>query len=208
MTSPYSTNLLQQPVEPARRFEGPAPQPPSHTRSVTHVVAQPQPMYLPAPVQAVHAAAPQRGGGVAALALALVVILLGAVALVGAYYATTQAAPSTREAAVVQNIAARDGFRAGRDRGIDVGRQQALENTSTTTALRAATARQAAYAAAFRRGERAGRNSYRAPRFVGGGGYRAPRYGGFRTGGDVSVALGQAQNIANLTGAPVDVEIY
>lgn len=203
MSSPYATSLLQQPVS------HPAPQAPVHHRHVTHVVAQPQPMYAPAAAPQQAPAAPRQGGSaVAALALALVVLLLGAVALVGAYYATTQASPSAREAAVVTNVAARHGFRDGRESGIVAGRTDALDFASTTAAMRATIARQQAYNAAYQRGMRAGRK-WRAPRYAGGygGGYRAPRIGGYG-GYEVAAAVGQAQNLANITGAPVDVEIY
>jgi hypothetical protein len=204
VTSPYSTSLLQQPATAAA---GPAPQVPAHTRHVTHVVAQPQPMYVPVAAPAPAPAAP-RGGGITAVALALVVILVGAIALIGAYYATTQASPTAREAAVVQNTVARDAFRDGRSRGIAQGRGDAMSFSSTTSAMRASIARQNAYNSAYNRGFKAGKNSYHAPRYSGGGyGYRGPRFGGFG-GYEVAGALGQAQNMANLTGAPVDVEIY
>lgn len=209
VTSPYSSSLLQQPVDAPPRAPHPAPQPSAHTRSVAHVVAAP-PMYAPVQPAPAYVTVPARGGSVVtSLLLALVVLLVGAVAFVGARHATLQAAPSGREAAFTQSLAQRDGFRAGRARGIDLGRDQALQNASMTTALRAATARQRAYDAAYRRGERAGRNSYRAPRYTGyrGGGYRAPRYGGYGNA-QVAAALGQAQQLANITGAPVDVEVY
>lgn len=209
MTSPHASTLLNEPVDTA------APRAPQHTRSVTHVVAQPQPVFAQpqfAPQPQYVQVAPNRAGGagraVTSLLLALIVILVGIVALVGAYYATKQAAPSSREAGLTQGVAMREGFRAGQQRGIVTGRSRALENTSTTSALRVTAARQQAYAAAFKRGERAGRASYRAPRYTGSAGYRsAPRYSGVRNA-DVIGAFGQAQALANATGAPVDVEIY
>lgn len=204
MTSPYSSSLLQQPVEDAPR----APRPtnaPMHTRSVTQVVAASQPVHAPMQPQVVFAAPTQRSGALTALVLGLLVVLVGAIALVGGYYATRQASPSLQEQAMTNDLAARDGFRAGRDRGMQAGHDQALANTDSTTALRASIARQRAYDAAYRRGERAGRSSYHAPRS--GSGYRGRSYGGFRNA-DVTAAFGQAQGLANLTGAPVDVEIY
>lgn len=210
MTSPYATSLLNEPAQTtAPRPGAPAA---AHARSVTHVVAQPQPMMMPAPQQpqVVYAQPSGRGGAsaVTSLLLAIVVVLVGAVALIGAYFATQQSAPTQREASLTQGAAMRQGFRAGQERGVVVGRDQALQNASTTTALRTAAAREQAYAAAFRRGERAGRNSYRAPRYTGGGsGYRAPRYTGVRNA-DVYSAFGTAQALANATGAAVDVEIY
>lgn len=213
MTSPYSSSLLNQPVEEAPRApRPPAPRAEVQERLVTHVVApQVQPYYAApmAPQQSVYAQAP-RESAVGGLLLGLIVILVGAVALVGSYYAARESAPSADEAVISRSIALREAYRAGTGRGVDAGRAQALENASTTTALRTSAAREQAYAAAFRRGERAGRSSYRPTSWRGyGGGYRAPRYGGsgFRNA-DVYAAVGQAQNIANLTGAPVDVEIY
>lgn len=207
MTSPYSSSLLQEPA-PAAAAAGPSPYAPVHHRHVTHVVAQPQPVYMPVAQPQPVAPAHTRGGGLSSVALALVVVLVGVVALVAGYYATTQASPTAREAAVVQNTVARDAFRNGRTRGISAGRSDALSLSSTTTAMRASIARQAAYDKAYARGMKAGRRSYRAPRYTGGyRGYRAPRFGGYG-GYAVAGALGQAQNIANLTGAPVDVEIY
>jgi hypothetical protein len=209
VTSPHTPTLLNEPVDAS------APRAPQHTRSVTHVVAQPQ-VYAPQPQayapQPQYVQAPQHaaGGGsvVGSLLLGLIVILVGAVALVGGYYITKQAAPSNREAQLTQGIAMREGFRAGRQRGIVAGHSQAVENASTTSALRIAAARQQAYATAFKRGERAGRKSYTAPRSTSyRGGYSAPRYSGARNA-DVIGAFGQAQALANATGAAVDVEIY
>ncbi|MCW2926757.1 MAG: hypothetical protein JWM86_725 [Thermoleophilia bacterium] len=208
MTSPYATTLLQETVEPARRHA-----PVEHQRSVTHVVAPQQmaaPMMQQPQPQVVYVTAPAaRGGAMAALVLGLIVILLGAAALVGGYLVTRSSSPTADEAALVSGVASREAYLAGRDRAIDAGRQQALENAGSTTALRAAIARNEAYAKAFARGEKAGRSSYRRPTYSGYSGYRSPRYssGGFG-GYQVAQAFGQAQNLANITGAPVDVEIY
>ena len=204
MSSPYSTNLLQQSVDTT---EAPA-RPVQHTTHVTRVMAAPQPMPVAPPQpQVVYAVPARRGNAVTALALGLVVILLGAVALVGAYYAARNASPSATEASLTQGIAMREGFRAGRDRGVQTGLEQAVGNASEISRLRIAAAREQAYAAAFRRGERAGRR-YTRPSYSYGGsrGYRAPRYS--YSGGDVVAAFGQAQNLANMTGAPVDIEVY
>ncbi len=204
MTSPYSTNLLQQSVDTT---EHAAPRPVQHSTHVTRVVAAPQPApYAPQP-QVVYAPPVRGGGATTAFMLGLVVLLVGAVALIGTYYATKNASPSFGEASLTQGIAMREGFRAGRDRGMQAGLEQAVANASTTSRLRIAAAREQAFNAAYRRGARAG-SKYRAPRSTGyRGGYRAPRYGGY-SGGDVVAAFGQAQNLANMTGAPVDVEIY
>jgi hypothetical protein len=204
VTSPFSSSLLNQPVEDAPR----TPRAPIHTRSVTHVVAAPpqQQYYAPAAPQPVYVQAP-RGGGLSAVALALVVILVGAVALVGGYYATRQASPSTYEAQLARGTAMRSAFQAGQQRGIANGRTDALANAESTIALRVAAARQDAYDRAYRNGMNKGRSSYHAPRYSGYRGYRGYRGNGF---GNLQVAsaFGQAQGLANLTGAPVDVEIY
>ena len=204
VSSPYATSLLNETVE---RRDPQAPPSPQHTRSVTRVVQQPAPMMVAPQPQVVYAQPAGRSGSsaVTSILLALVVVLVGAVALVGAYYATTQAAPTAREANLLQGTAMRQGYRAGQERGIVAGRDQALQNASTTTALRTAAAREKAYADAYRRGERAGRNSYRAPRYTGGG-YRAPRLSYGNAG--LYSAFGTAQALANATGAAVDVEIY
>jgi len=202
VTSPFSSNLLQQPVDTARSH--PAPQP---TRSVTRVVAAPapQPVYAPQPT---YVAVPVRSGSaVTTIALVLLVLVVGAIAAVGGYVATKQAAPSAHEANVVTGLSMREGFRAGRERGIAAGRDNATETAATTTALRAAAVRQRAYDAAFARGEKAGRASYHRPVYSGGSGYRGPRVRS-SFGGAVSSAISQAQSLANLTGAPVDVEVY
>lgn len=207
MTTLHSTTLLNEPATTA-------PRAPHHVRSVTHVAPQPMPvqtpMYAQQP-QVVHAAPGGSGAGsaVSALVLGLVIVLLGAIALVGAWAAARQSAPTAREAALTQGLAQRDAFRAGRERGVVAGREQSIENAGTATALRVAAAREQAYNAAFRRGERAGRSSYRAPRYTGGGGYyRAPRYRGGGGNAGVYQAFGAAQALANSTGAAVDVEIY
>lgn len=220
MTSPYSSSLLQQPAPDVQ--EQPThsmPRPAAHTRSVTQVVAQPPmapaPVYAPqAPVYAQPAptyVTSTGGGGFAAgmstLMLGILVVLVGAVAMLAAYWATEQASPTAAEAAVMTNLASQEGYLNGRARGIELGRTDGNAAASTAAQLRASIARQRAWDAAFKRGVTAGTNSYRAPRSYGYSGYSGPRYssGGF---GETFAALGQAQSIANATGAPVDVEIY
>ena len=205
MTSHPSSTLLQESVS----TDAPRSTQASPSRLVTRVVAQPQPpvAWQPAP-QPVYVAARPAGIGIAGVALALVVLLVGLVALGAGYLVTRESSPSDAEASIVSSVAVRNGFDAGRARGLQAGRADAVELSSTTAALRAADARQQAWNAAYRRGERAGRSSYR-PRSY--GGYRGRGFSGYRYSsgyGQVASALGQAQNIANLTGAPVDVEVY
>ncbi|MCW2956119.1 MAG: hypothetical protein JWO69_988 [Thermoleophilia bacterium] len=214
MTSPYASNLLQQP-RPAETDAAPMPRPgqaPLHTRSVTHVQHQPQPVqYVQyAPQQPVYVSEPQSGrsgSAVSSLLLGLVVLLVGAASLVAAYYGTRQASPSVEEANLQTSIAAQSAYFQGRQRAIDAGRIEAVQASSTAGALRASIASSAAYDKAFQRGLAAGQKSYRAPAPYRGGGYRAPRtsFGGI---GEVAGAFGIAQGLANSTGAPVDVEIY
>ncbi len=200
MTSLHTTNLLNEPAAPT------APVAPQHVRSVTRVVQQP--VMMPQQPQVVYAGpAKQSGSTVSAILLALIVILVGAVALIGTYYITKQASPSAREAAVTRGLAMRDGFRAGQQRGVVDGRAQALDGTEATIALRTAAARQQAYAAAYQRGLRAGRNSYHPRTYYGGyRGYRGTSYSYPNAG--LYSALGTAQQLADATNSAVDVEIY
>lgn len=202
MTSPHTSTLLNESVDAA------APRAPQHVRSVTHVVPQQVPVmaypqqFAPAP------AAPRGGSGaVSTLVMALLVVLVGIVALVGAWYLARESAPTSREAGLTQGMAMRQSFQNGRERGVVDGRSQALQGADTIAALRVAQAREQAYAAAYRRGLRAGRSSYRAPRYSGGTGYRAPRISSVGSG-ELYSAFGSAQALANATGAPVDIEVY
>ncbi|MCW2925264.1 MAG: hypothetical protein JWM98_2668 [Thermoleophilia bacterium] len=217
MTSPLSSTLLQQPVESHPRPRRPLPM---HGSSITHVVAEPQPTYAPQPayapqpqvsyVQAAPSGPGRATSAISTVLLAVLVLLVGIVALAGGYFAAKAAAPSSDEAAVTRSLAAQQGYAAGRDSGYANGHGDALVNAESTAALRASVARSRVYNAAYKRGFAAG-SKYRAParRSYGGGGYRAPSYRGFGNSGyAVSSALGQAQNLANITGAPVDVEIY
>lgn len=207
MTSPYSSNLLQQPVEGRERPA--APRPFAASRSVTQVVAAPQ-APVPMPQQPMYVAAPASPSGsrLTPVLLALLVILIGAVSLVAGYYATTQAAPSAAERALDEQLSAEAGFRSARASGLEQGRTDALAASDATGRLRAATVAQAAYQRAFARGRSAGLRAYQRPSY--GGGYRAssgPRIS-FPRGGEIVSAFGTAQRLANATGAPVDVEIY
>lgn len=201
MTSPSSTNLLNRTAENEVKYP---------TRSVTQVISQPMPAFAqPQPIAYVAAQQPRRSSNVITpLLLALIVVLVGAVALVGAWYAARQSSPTVNEAGITRSIAMRQGFQAGRERGVIAGREQALQGSLTTTALRVANAREQAFSRAFQRGEKAGRQSYRAPRYRGGYGYRSPyRY---RRSGNAGLyaAFGSAQALANATGAAVDLEVY
>ncbi|MCZ4496812.1 MAG: hypothetical protein JWM25_1395 [Thermoleophilia bacterium] len=214
MNSPYASNLLQQPAP-----TGPATPrmpAPSHTRSVTHVQA-PQPVYAPiqqpayAPQPVYVTDAPSGGGpgrAISSLVLGLVVILVGVVALIGGYYATKQASPSIDESNLTLRTAAESAYVQNRQRGIEAGRIDAAGASATAGQLRASIARTNAFDTAFQRGVRDGMKSYRAPRASYGGGYRSPSYSSSGGIGQVASAFGIAQNLANSTGAPVDLEIY
>lgn len=213
MTSPYSSNLLQQPA--TRRDPQPVPRPLAGSGGVTRVVAAPQaptpmqvpqqqsqPVWLPQPQEA------PAGSRLVPLLLAVIVVLVGAAALVAGYYATTQAAPSDAEQVLEEQLAAQAGFRDARSSAVDQGRTDVLENADTTSRLRASAAAQAAYDRAFARGRAAGQKAYRRPSSGGyRAGYSAPRIAS-PSRSDVVGAFGTAQALANSTGAPVDVEIY
>ena len=227
MTSPYSSNLLQKSSfdeDAPRSGASTMPRPQVHTRSTTHVVhapqPQPQPMYAQQPQQQpMYAPQPRyvetsRGGsgiatGIGMIVLALIIVLVGAIALVGGYYATRQASPTAGEANAQTSLAMREGYAQGRMRGLGQGRVDGAAAAGTNARLSAATARQKAWDAAYQKGLRAGERGYRAPRNTGyrGGSYRAPNYSYPRMS-ETAAALGAAQNLANISGAPVDVQVF
>jgi hypothetical protein len=216
VSSPYSSNLLQQSSHDADTRQSSYQQPPQHVRSVTHVVAQPQqPAYAPVPYapQPVYAAPRQRGGAVSSVAsvlvLGLIVILVGVIALVGGYYAMRSFAPTAAEAAAETNIANQSGYQAGRDNGLAQGRHDGAAAAGSSAQLKAALAKQKAYDAAYQRGMSAGLKSYRRPRSYAPyrSSYRGPSLSYARPSA-VTQALGSAQAIANATGAPVDVQVF
>ncbi|MBC7461744.1 MAG: hypothetical protein H7287_10320 [Thermoleophilia bacterium] len=222
MTSPYSSNLLQHPDDTVaadeRTTEYPyapqlqQPQPQQQQQQVVRYAPQVAPVQYAPPLQQpiyVQAAPAKRAGGaVSGLALALIVILVGAVALIGGYFATKTASPSALEANTMVGMASDTAFIQGRDRGTSAGREAAAQVGETRARLTAALARENAFNEAYRRGMNAGN---RLPRYSGyRGGYSGYRGRGIRYSGpsQVQSALGYAQNLANTTGAPVDVEIY
>ncbi|MCW2972248.1 MAG: hypothetical protein JWN72_521 [Thermoleophilia bacterium] len=162
---------------------------------------QPQPIYVQA------APAKRAGGAVTGLALALVVILVGAVALIGGYFATKSSSPSALEANTTVGVASDTAFIQGRDRGTAAGREAAAQVGETRARLTAALARENAFNKAYTQGMNAGN---KLPRSTGYRGYSGYRGNGIRYSGptEVQSAIGYAQNLANVTGAPVDVEIY
>jgi hypothetical protein len=201
----------EQHAQPRTAPQQPQPmpsQPQPMQREVVRYVQQQAPVqYAPQPVY-VNAPAPkQRGSFGTALVLGLVVILLGVVALVGGYYATKQASPSEFEAATQVGLASDFGFQQGRLRGVQTGREAAMELGATTSRLSASLARQKAFEQAYANGLKAGNV---VPRSYGRSytrGYGGPRISYPRIS-ETTQALGFAQNLANQTGAPVDVEIY
>jgi hypothetical protein len=148
-----------------------------------------------------------RPSRISALMLGLVVVLLGVVAFLGGYYATQNAAPSAEEVAVARSIALRDGFSAGRNRGLNVGQEAGFTRTMTTAKLNAAAAQQRAWDKGYAQGLRAGERSYRRTSYSGYRGGSGIRYS-YPNAGETWGAIGQAQSLADATGAPVDVEIY
>lgn len=189
---------------------------PVHVQHPAHTHAfAPVPMAYPAPQQQfqpmyVDGSGSGRGSAATPALLALVVVLVGVVALAGGYLATRQAAPRSEEATATVGIAASQGFTSGRTGGRAQGYADGTAAVSTAGRLSAAAARSAAYDKAYQRGLRAGERSYRrpssGPRYT--GGYRGPSLSFPTGGGEVSSALGAAQNLANITGSPVDVDIF
>lgn len=209
MTSPYSTTLLQQTVEepaPGERADG--AQVDAQPRSVTHVVGAPVAPVAPQPVYVVPAR--PAAATVNATVLALIVLIVGVVALVGTFLAVRYVGPTPQEQVMSQQIALRDGYRAGRERGIDAGRAQALEQSATSDALRASIARERAYASAYQRGLRQGRSSYRPARSYGwgGSGYGIDWGNGWGGSYEVAAANAYAQELSMATGSIVEVETY
>lgn len=198
----------EQHAQPRQQRTAPQPQPPVQREVVRYVQQQAPMQYAPQPAY-VNAPAPkQRGSFGTALVLGLVVILLGVVALVGGYYATKQASPSEFEAMTQVGMASDFGFQQGRLRGMQTGHEAAVELGATTSRLSASLARQKAFEQAYADGLKAGNvvpRSY--GRSYSGGGYRGPRIS-YPRFSETTQALGVAQNLANQTGAPVDVEIY
>lgn len=155
------------------------------------------------------------GSGAAARATnALMMVLVIACAVIAAaagYFLARQQAPTDVEMLRYQQLAAAQGYQAGRTNGIGQGRSYAYQSNRRIAQLKAAIARQKQWNRGYRNGKAAGLRSRR--RSYGGysHGYSTPRYRSYRGGStysQTSQALGAAQNWANITGAPVDVEIY
>jgi hypothetical protein len=226
VTSPYSSNLLQHsdddtvqvarepqpyPYAPQAQHQAYAQSAPQPAQQVVQYVPQQMPVqYAPQqqPVYVQAAPAQRRsGGGLSVVMLALIVVLVGAVAVVGGYYATRQASPSALEANTQVGLASDSAYFEGQARGRDAGRTAAQSLGGTTARLNAALARETAYNKAYQQGITAGNKIPRSTgRYYGG----TRRSSGIRYSGpsETFQALGQAQSLANATGAPVDVEIY
>jgi hypothetical protein len=205
MTSPYSSALLNEPPVAAHAVPRPhvAPRP---------VYAAPAPQYAPPSPQYVIAAPARTSSGAVIGLVALVLILLAGAA---AYLMTANNGPTAEQVAAYQMQAANSGFFAGREAGNAAGRQAAIQRGQQIAALKGEIARQKAYANGYQHGKRAGQSSYRppssyTPRYYGGPSYYRPRcyYGcGGGGGSELHQALSEAQNLANETGAPVDVTV-
>ncbi len=208
MTSPYATSLLKQTTDGTDSVPRPVP---GAQSSRTVVVPQPAPQYAtPAQVMMV----PARSGSAASSAAMMVIVLLVTL-LAGAagFFIATQSAPTQREVASYQQLAAADGYYAGRVQGSQAGRNFGLESERQIAQYKALIARQKAWNQGYRIGKRTGINRYRVSRrswYGSGYGYRAPRIvpvGGYAPY-STPAALGTAQAIANSTGQPVDVDVY
>ncbi len=208
MNSPYTSALLDDPKT-----------------NVSPPPAWPQAMApAPAAPQWVMVQSPKSGSSAFnSLLLFLVTVLAAVVAAAAGFLVADQMAPSAAEYNTSQQIAAREGFMNGRVRGYQAGRTWGLAAREPISAYQAALARQKAWNAGYRQGNKTGRASYRRPSYnYGYSGYygrgrswyspRRSNWGGaataWRDSYAVSSAVNSAQQIANATGAPVDVEVY
>ena len=179
--------------------------------------ATPSPVYVAPPVapqQPIYVQArPDRSGN---LIMALAVLLLAVLAAGAGYVIAQENAPNADEVARYQEIAAQQGYRNGSTTAYETGRQYGRAQQSQLAKYRTAIKNQRAFNRGFVTGKRDGIRSVndrpRTPRYSGyrggySGGYRAPRYSSYGNS-DINSAMYAAQNLANRTGAPVDVEIF
>jgi hypothetical protein len=206
VTSPYASSLLKEASE--ERIAVPAPsRDTAHTSMRT--VVMPQPMMAPQPVMVM--AAPRSGGGTAVL-MFILVLVIGVLAAGAGYLIADRTAPTPAEVQTYQRLALRDGVYAGRAQGLQTGREFGAASERTAAQYRALTARQQAWNRGYEAGKRTGLNSWREPRAGGyaGFGYREPRVAGIVPASTsvVAGAMREAQRWTEITGAPVEVEIY
>jgi len=179
--------------------------PPQYAPALAPAFAAPQP-------QVVYVAAPGRNGGgigngMSAVALGLVVLIIAIVAGLAAYVITQQNAPSAQEAAQLQAVAGRESFLNGQMQGVQIGQTWGASAQGAVAAANAKIAGERAYNKAVAAGTRAGANSYRPTPYAPYRGYGGRRYNGYGNG-SLSQGLADAQNLANITNSPVDVEVY
>lgn len=175
-------------------------------------------MLMQPPVQYVRVAAPKpRGSRIESFFLSIAVLLVVAAVGVGAFFMSQSYAPSEREYNAYSDMAYTVGYRRGEMGGIAEGRNYANASLGRINRLKAKIARQKAFNAGYRQGKRTGLNNYRTRGsgarsygyYGGAPSYRsAPTYSYDASAGAVSSAIDEAQNYANVTGTPVEVEVY
>lgn len=208
MTSPYASSLLKHSTEGTDSVPRPST---SGQSSRTVVVPQAMPSYAaPAHVMMVPA---RSGSAASSVVMMLLVLVIAVIAAAAGYVIATQAAPSQREVASYQQLAAADGFYAGRVQGTQAGRSFGLESERQIAQYKALIARQKAWNQGYRIGKRTGISRYRSSRrswYGGGYRYRSPRIvpvGGYAPY-STPAALSTAQAIADSTGQPVDIDVF
>jgi hypothetical protein len=165
----------------------------------------------PAPMHVIQAPA-RRGSRLESTILSLIALIVVAVACVAGYALSRATAPTEYEAAQYQAIAEREGVFNGRIAGFNQGRQQGIAENQQIARYQGLIARAQNFNKGWRQGLKDGKNmgAYRSSGYGGYGcGYSCYYGGGYNNSyGQTSAALSTAQNLANVTGSPVDVEIY
>jgi len=168
------------------------------------------PMHAPAPV-VVHSGGSDSGSSKAGIAL--IAIVLAIVGTAAGFAIGKGAGPSWNELRRYEALSGREGEIRGRDAGWAQGRKQGRteqEFLAQYEKLRTqATAFSQGYSQGRNIGQQMGRDRVRYERGYGygrgyGSGYRGYS-SGYGYGGRVGGAIASAQNIANMTGQPVDV---
>jgi hypothetical protein len=184
----------------------------THSTALTVPTYAAAPMQQPAPV-IVHS--DSGGGGGSKAGIVLIAIVLAVVGCVAGFAIGKGSGPSWNELRRFEALSGREGEIRGRDAGWNQGRKQGrteMEFLAQYEKLRTqATAFSQGYGQGRTIGQRMGQDAYKyryQNRGYGyGNGYRRSGYSGYGYGGRVGGAIASAQNIANMTGQPVDVVV-